>query len=112
LLAEKEVLGSKYGARRGQGLQKANTVGEAINKDREEGCKEREEARDLAQECSGLRNPTGFEQLTRTSELPSNGSNWHRTEYLRTTAGKLHVYPRQRFPCCSFRLFRANFLGK
>jgi hypothetical protein len=55
LLAKKEVFGSKYGATSGQGLLKANTVGEGINKDREEGGKELEEARDLAHECSGLR---------------------------------------------------------
>lgn len=48
LLAKKEVFGSKYGATSAQGLQKANTVGDAINKDREEGGKELEEARELA----------------------------------------------------------------
>ncbi|MGC1295490.1 MAG: hypothetical protein WA869_10640 [Alloacidobacterium sp.] len=48
LLAKKEVFGSKYGATSSQGLQKANTVGEAINEDREEGGRELEEARELA----------------------------------------------------------------
>jgi hypothetical protein len=55
LVAKKEVFGGKYGATSGQGLQKTetvteaiNTVSEAINKDREEGCKELEKALDLA----------------------------------------------------------------
>jgi hypothetical protein len=49
LLPEKQVLGSKYRTRRGQRAQKSKSVGEAINKDREEGCKELEKGHDLAQ---------------------------------------------------------------
>ena len=92
LVAKKEVFGSKYGATSGQGLQKAKTVTEAINQSvklliriGKRGARNWRKRSIWHIECSGLRNPTGFEQLTRTSELLSNGSNWHRTEYLLTT---------------------------
>ena len=48
LLPEKQVFGSKYRTRRGQRAQKSKRVGEASNKDREEGCKELENEHDLA----------------------------------------------------------------
>ena len=46
MLPEKQVLGSKHSARRGQRAQKSQRVGEAINKDREEDCKELEKGHD------------------------------------------------------------------